>query len=375
MKIKSQITEEELDMPKREKINIAIIGYGFRAQGIARNLMRNTSFDLLKVCDKRAERLQAAREQIGAQLQVTTNEMEVFEDANIEAVVVSAPQFAHREITVKAFKSGKHVYCEKPLALTVKECDEMIIAAKKAQKVFMVGQQMRYHAHLQKMASLLKKGVIGQPVMVWLMEFRNPFPAIMPWAFDKKKSGGMLVEKSCHHFDVFNWFMGSKPVQVFASGAADVFEKPFGLNSSIADNAYVIVDYENGGRALLQLCMFMGLPHKHENGIGAHIREIGVVGGKGMLRTEGFDLGRNLEIIPNDSRNTTKITIATEGCVPTAFNQTGNIGILIDFAACLRRGKKPFADAEIGRTAVAVAVAAEKSMTEKRIVKINEIMP
>ncbi len=184
----------------------------------------------------------------------------------------------------------------------------------------------------------------------------------------------MLVEKSCHHFDVFNWLMDSKPVQVFASGAADVFKKPFGIASNIADNAYVTIDYENGGRALLQLCMFMGLPYKYECGIGQHMREIGVAGEKGMIRTEGFDLGQNLEILPNDSRNITQIKIDTNGNVPTAFNQNGNTGIYIDFADCIRKGKKPFADAEIGRMAVAAACAAEKSMTEKRIVKIKDVL-
>lgn len=357
-----------------EKIRIGIIGYGFRAQGIVHNLLKNGSFSIINVCDKREERLRVARKDIDAQLPVTTAYREVLQDKNIEAVLVATPQFMHREITVKAFQSGKHVYCEKPLALSVKECDEMIAAAKKAKKIFMVGQQMRYHAHLQKMASLLTGGQIGKPVMVWLREFRDPFPETMNWAFKKELSGGMLVEKSCHHFDVFNWMMNSKPVRVFASGAANVFKKPFGLNSNIADNAYVVVDYENGGRALLQLCMFMGLASKSECGIGHHTREIGVAGEKGMIRTEGFDLGYNLEIIPNDSRTVTKISIATEGCIPTAFNQNGNIGIYIDFVDCLRGGKNPFANGEIGRMAVAVAIAAEKSMAAKRVVKIEEVM-
>ncbi|MDD5482596.1 MAG: Gfo/Idh/MocA family oxidoreductase [Kiritimatiellae bacterium] len=357
-----------------KKIKTAIIGFGFRAQGLAQNLINNNSFNIMKICDKREERLQAAKEQLGAGLQVTTNATDVFQDNEIEAVVIAAPQFAHRDLSIRAFQSGKHVYCEKPLALSVKECDDMIAAANRAKKIFMVGQQMRYHAHLQKAAALIKAGEIGKPVMAWIREFRNPFPETMSWAFDRRKSGGMLVEKSCHHFDVFNWLMGSKPLQVFASGAADVFKKPFGLNSNIADNAYVIIDYENGGRAFLQLCMFMGLPFKCECGVGQHVREIGAAGAKGMIRTEGFDLGQNVEILPNDSRNIARINIATSGNVPTAFNQNGNDGIFVDFADCIRKGKKPFAGAAIGKTAVAVAVAAEKSMAEKRIVKIKEVM-
>ncbi|MDD2711087.1 MAG: Gfo/Idh/MocA family oxidoreductase [Verrucomicrobiae bacterium] len=356
----------------KTSINVAIIGYGFRASGIAQHLLKNESFRIAAVCDRRRERLDEAGNKIQGGIKLETDYKKVLADRDIDAVFVTVPQFLHEEITVAAFKAGKHVYCEKPLALSVKSCDRMIAAGKKAGKVFMVGQQMRYHSHLQKMSSLVSGGEIGKPVMVWLREFRNPFPKTMVWAFRKEQSGGMLVEKSCHHFDVFTWFANSEPVSVFASGAADVFKKPFGMDSNISDNAYVIVDYANGVRAMLQLCMFMGLPYKYECGVGHHMREIGVAGEKGMIRTEGFDLGANLEIRHNDSRNVTRLDISTSGCLPTKFNQSGNTGIYMDFADCILKGETPFANPGIGRTAVAIALAAEKSCEENRVVAIKE---
>jgi predicted dehydrogenase len=276
---------------------------------------------------------------------------------------------------VRAFAAGKHVYCEKPLALSVKDCDIMCESAKKSGKVFMVGQQMRYHNHIHRVVDYIKDGKIGKPVMAWLREFRNPFPSTMQWIFDKSKSGGMLMDKSCHHFDLFNWFLNSEPVSVFASGAPDVFPDAYSTGKILEDNAFVTIDYANGARAMLHLCMFTGRPHySAEVSVGTRSREFGVIGSEGMLRAEGFDLGKNIELRFNHSGNVIRETVETFGNEPGRFNQTGNVGILMDFAECIRTGKKPFAAGDIGRMSVAVAVAGEISMAEKRIVKIDEVL-
>lgn len=353
-------------------INVAVVGMGKRGEIDAANFAGSADFNLVAVCDEAEEKKERARSKFGNGLRYESDYRVLLADSEIEAVAIASPQFTHREIAVAAFEHGKHVYCEKPLALSLSDCDTMIEAGRKANRVFLVGQQMRYHFHLHKMAGLIESGEIGRPVMAWLREFRNPFPLSMGWVWDKNRSGGMLVEKSCHHFDVFCWMIGSRPKSVFASGGADVFPDPLGLGHALEDNAYVTVDYENGARALLQLCMFAGEPHNDEGGIGHHVREIGVVGEKGMLRTEGFDLGKCVELRPNNSRDVTRFEVSTERRVAGKFNQSGNRGILMDFAECIRGSQKPFASAEIGKTAVAIGLAAEESMASGRVVNIGE---
>ena len=362
-------------MSKLEKIKTGIIGYGFRGKGVVKNILANGNYRIMAVADIDERTLKEAKENPPLKgAQVYKDYEKLLKMDEIEAVFIITPQFTHRDIAVDAFDSGKSVYCEKPMALTVEECDEMIAASKKAGKVLMVGQQMRYHAHLNKMKNLINAGEIGKPIMLWLKEFRNPFPETMKWSFNREKSGGLLLEKNCHHFDFFNWFAGSKPVQVFASGSQDVIQEPFGVKSDILDNAWVIVDYENGVRAMLGICMFAGFPHKFEAGIGTHMREIGVIGKKGMIRTEGFDLGRNVEVRYPHNRNIVLHQIEAEGNIPNPYNGGGNRGILIRFAQCIREGAKPEASGEIGKMAVAVSLAAEKSAEKKRVVKISEIL-
>lgn len=363
-------------------IKIGFVGFGHRAAGSGKNelsgiatcMLQNENFEIIRVCDLRESRRQRAKRFLGEHIKVTDDYREIIDDKSIDAVIVTVPQYLHRQIAIEALQNGKHVYCEKPMALTVLDCDAICEAADRSGKILIVGQQMRYHAHIHRMKDYIHRGDLGTPVMAWLREFRNPFPATMDWVFDKEKGGGMLMDKSCHHFDIFNWLLDDEPVSVYASGAPDVFPDAFQTGNILEDNAFVTVNYARGKRAMLHLCMFMGLPHISEGGVGHHNREIGVIGTKGMLRTEGFDLGRNLELRWNDKRNVMNETIELNGNVPDWCNQTGNVGILIDFAECIRTGRQPFAHGGIGRMAVAVALAGEKSMVEKRIVDIKEVI-
>ena len=363
-------------MPESEKIKIGIIGYGFRARGIVPDIRANGSYQITAIADINDEALKEAKGNSELQgVQLYKDYKKVLQIDDIEAVFVITPQFTHRDIVVDAFDAGKAVYCEKPMALTVEHCNEMMDASKKASKALMIGQQMRYHAHLNKMKDMIEAGEIGRPVMLWLNEFRNPFPETMLWAFDKSKSGGLLMDKNCHHFDIFNWFADSEPLQVFTSGGRDVIREPFGIKSNVLDNAWVTIDYENGARAMLGICMFAGLAHLYESGVGMHMREIGVMGDKGMMRTEGFDLGRNIEVRYPHNRNRTLYQMETEGNIPDPYNGEGGHGILMRFAQCVRDvTAQPEASGQIGRMAVAIALAAEKSAEEKRIVKISEVL-
>ncbi|MFA5646462.1 MAG: Gfo/Idh/MocA family oxidoreductase [Candidatus Ratteibacteria bacterium] len=323
------------------KIKTGIIGYGMRGKGVTGNLMASGEYDIAAIADIDPRALDRVREDPRLHnCGVFEDYRELLRSDRLEAVFVMVPQYLHRDITVEAFRAGKSVYCEKPMALTLHECDDMIKEGRKAGRVLMIGQQMRYHAHLNRMKDLVARGEIGVPVMIWLKELRNPFPASMEWAFDRKKSGGLLLEKNCHHFDFFNWFAEADPVRVFASGGQDVLHSPFGVKSDILDNAWVTVEFANGARAMLGICMFAGLPALVEGGIGTHIREMGVMGSRGVIKTEG-DIGMSVEVRYSDTRNRVVHHIDTSGNVPSPWNGAGNRGIVMRFAQCLREKSTP----------------------------------
>ena len=349
-----------------KKTRLGFIGVGHRGLQQALRAQKDYSdrAEVVAVADTSEEHLQNAADRLAfAPSEAYADWRKLLERDDIDAVCISTPQFEHRDITVSSFEAGKHVYCEKPLALTLADCDQMIEAGVKAGKVFIVGQQMRYHLHLNRLSQQIDQGVIGTPQMAWLKEFRNPFPETMAWAFDKEKSGGALVEKCCHHFDVFTWLLRAPAVKVFASGSQAVHEEIFGIQSNIVDHAWVTVEHEGGRKAMLGICFFAGLPHKKDGGSGTHVRDIGVVGDKGMITTEGFHQGQNLEIHYSDRADVTRMAFdPSKGSRDALCERGGNWGIWVDFFNCIERGEKPIASGEIGRHALAVALAAEESM-------------
>jgi predicted dehydrogenase len=360
-----------------DRIRLGFIGVGLRGRGQAARVDRHFQdrARIVALADLDPDRLSRCAAQLESSApETTTDWQKLVARRDIDAVCVSTPQFTHCEIAVAAFEAGKHVYCEKPLALSIAECDRMIAAAQRAGKVFVVGQQMRYHLHLNRMSQLIADGVIGTPHMAWLKEFRNPFPSNMVWAFDRAKSGGALVEKSCHHFDVFTWLLRARPVRVFSSGGQAVHKEIFGVKSNVVDHAWVIVEYEGGAKGMLGLCFFAGQPHAQEGGSGTHMRDIGVIGDKAMITTEGFHLGRNLEIHYSDRPDVVQLQLdPSQGRKDAPFERSGDWGIWVDFLNCIERGGTPVATGEIGREALAVALAAERSIETGMPVMVSEV--
>lgn len=352
-------------MKEFDRINVGVIGYGYRGKEISGLLAESPQYRLLGICDEKTEyRDQIAANEKMKHVQFYTDSKQMMANKEIEAILIIVPQYEHHRLALAAFQEGKHVYSEKPMALSIKECDDMIAASKKAGKVLMIGQQMRYHAHLVKMKEIIDSGELGKPVMIWFSEFRDPFPG--QWPYDKKKSGGLLVEKNCHHTDFFNWMIGVPPVSVYASGGQDVVKEHNGLKSNILDNAWVTVNYANGVRGMLGICMFTSTAYeKTTYQLGYHKREMGVVCEKGIICSEGH-LGRNLEVQRSDTRDKIIYQMDMNNCI-------GSRGILNGFYGAIRHQESPNASGEIGRAALAVSLAAEKSAEEKRIVELSEI--
>ena len=360
-----------------ERIRLGFVGVGGRGSGQAARVDRDFGerAEVVALADINKESLARCVNRLTSTVPETyTDWHSVIERGDIHAVCISTPQYLHREITEAAFSAGKHVYCEKPMALSVADCNAMIAAAQKSGKVFLVGQQMRYHLHLNRISKLIEEGEIGIPQMMWLKEFRNPFPSNMAWAFDKSKSGGAIVEKSCHHFGVFNWLLDARPLRVYATGGQLVHKEVFGRSSNIVDHAWVTVEHEKGRKSLLGLCFFTGLPHEKESGVGTHVRDIGIIGDTGMIVTEGFHLGWNLEVRYNDRPDVMRLELDPErGGKDRLFERNGNWGVWVDFFNCIESGGQPYASAEVARDTLAVALAAEKSVETGMPVAVAEV--
>jgi predicted dehydrogenase len=198
--------------------------------------------------------------------------------ADVDAIIISTPGFTHADFTEQCLAAGKHVFAEKPVMTTRDGCHRMLEAAEKhADRVVVINHELRYSKYFQKIKELITAGEVGEVQLVWCKEFRGPFlKKVGDWIQDARYSGGCLVDKNCHHFDLLNWWVGSRPRRVCGFGGNDVV-RVVNNDHEVIDHASVSFEYDNGVRGGLLLSMFA--PKTGED------LEMGVIGDKGMLQT------------------------------------------------------------------------------------------
>jgi len=206
------------------------------------------------LCDPNKVRLNVAREHLGREARLYTDYDRFLSDSGFNWVIVCTPDGTHRELTVKAFEAGKNVVVEKPMATTVADCDEMIRAARKANRRLRCVFNLRYALQMRAVKELLDQGLLGEIVSVEafdILRIGHGSDYLRRWHRQRKNSGGLLVHKGCHVFDLLNWWVGSEPVEVYARGSRSFFRPRPGHGThcrdcAIADQCELYVDISKG---------------------------------------------------------------------------------------------------------------------------------
>ena len=266
------------------KLGYAVIGTGMMGREHIRAVHQLNQARIVGVFDtntqsvEKALKASAGTEQERPKVYKTI--AEINQDAEIDAVLICTPNFTHREIFDAVKISGKAVLLEKPMATTLEDAFYLATASLSYPAPIQLGMQYRYKSQYQLALNSLAKGELGDVKMVSLSEYRPAFlPKVDEWNKFSRYSGGTLVEKCCHYFDLMNRIANSQPIRVYASGGKAINFKDFtfdGQAADIDDHALVIVDYENGVKGQFTLNMF-----------SEELYEALVVSGdKGTLRAE-----------------------------------------------------------------------------------------
>ena len=288
-----------------------------------------------------------------------------------DAIVVASPNMTHIDVLREVLATDLPVLVEKPLCTTIEDCQEVVELAEARAGLVWVGLEYRYMPPVARLLDELTTGVAGQLHMVSIREHRFPFlTKVGDWNRFSHNTGGTLVEKCCHYFDLMTLIADAEPVRVLASGGQSVNhldEVYDGERSDILDNAYVIVEYGNGVRGMLDLCMFAEATHNQE--------EVSVVGDRAKLEAlipeNVIRVGRRgehrigsveIESVADDS-------IRHEG-----LHHGSSYVEHRKFLDAVRAGAKPEVTAEDGLLSVAVGVAAHRSIDEGRPVELGELL-
>lgn len=143
-------------------------------------------------------------------------DLEEFLACDMEAVVIASPNHLHAPHSLAALSSGRHVLVEKPMAISVEDCEAMIAAAARAGLVLAVGHEMRHFTLFEEVRRLLQSGVLGQPLHLKLDLWRRPYrKGASGWKTDPKKIGSTILEEPIHYLDLARWWLG-EPVELQA---------------------------------------------------------------------------------------------------------------------------------------------------------------
>lgn len=343
------------------KLRIGFAGIG--AMGLshlqAMHQELGTEAQAVAVCSGNAANIQRARE-IAPEVRVYETDEDLI-TSDVDAVFISSPNFKHVPLAAMAIQADKHVFLEKPVGVGAEECHRLLELSKRTDRVVMVGHELRYSPYFQRVKELLDGGAIGRPWLVWCREFRGPFQKkSRDWIQDQRYSGGALVDKNCHHFDLMNWWLGTRPSFVSGFGGNAV-ERVIPGPNQVLDHATVTFEYENGARGSLQLCMFA--PDLEGEDL-----ELGVIGERGLLQTR---LSR-LEIVVR-KRNVPEPEIHSVEA-KRGLGWGGHLGfseIHEAFLSAVRGESKPLTGVSDCIDGTLLAIAAEKAIKEKRIVEIK----
>jgi predicted dehydrogenase len=287
---------------------------------------------------------------------------------SLDAVIVATPNHTHAQVLEALFETDLHLLVEKPLCTTLDDARRTAEAAAAHRGVFWVGMEYRYMPPVTRMLDELRQGTVGELRMLAIREHRMPFlPKVGDWNRFARNTGGTLVEKCCHFFDLMRLFTGQEPARVYASAGQDVnhlHERYDGEIPDILDNAFVTVDFEGGARALLDLCMFAEGSQNQE--------EIAVTGDQGKL--ECFIPESTVRIGQRNPRQVETFEVPVDDALLNAgFHHGSTYYQHLRFQEAIRGGRPAEVSARDGLFAVAMGVAAERSVAEGRPITWREL--
>lgn len=204
-----------------------IAGTGARARVLGIPLVQQFKDEvtLVGVFDKNGERATVFAQECGG-VPVFTNFAEMLAKSSADFVLITTMDSTHDEYIIQAMEAGCDVICEKPMTTDHEKCNEIMKAEQRTGRKLKIAFNCRYMPYMVQVKKLLLAGTIGEILSVdynWYLDLNHGAQYFRRWHRQMKNSGGLLVHKSTHHFDLVNWWLADEPLDVSAFGALQFF--------------------------------------------------------------------------------------------------------------------------------------------------------
>jgi len=210
-----------------KKINFAVLGAHNRGKISQLAHRPENGLRLIAACGRSLDHLEDYRAICGPDILLTKDYRDIIFHPKIDAIFICTPDFLHAEHTLAALAAGKHVYLEKPMAITIEDCDAILRADGKNGGRLYVGHNMRFFPVMQKMHNLIREGRIGRVEAIWCRHFISygGDAYYKDWHSERRNSTGLLLQKGAHDIDILHWLAGSYTRRVVGMGKLSVYNE------------------------------------------------------------------------------------------------------------------------------------------------------
>lgn len=339
-----------------KRIRIGQAGLGRLGRTHAKNIaFRVPGAELAAVASPVQAELDFAKNELGVD-KLYTDIAAMCADPDLDAIAIITPSTQHPEHIRIALESGKHIFCEKPLAVTVEECREIekLVEAHPDQ-IFMLGFMRRYDPSYAYAKKKIDEGAIGTPYLVKAIGVDPDADAesLLDSGY-VPRSGGLFMDMASHDIDLMRWFMGSEIDSIVSVGTT-VKHARFTEQGDV-ETAIAQMTFKNGG---------LGQLHIGRASVPGYDIETEIIGTEGSLRVSPVPFKNRTVIMNKDG--------AVQECVrnfPERF-EDAYILELMEFVSCVQNGTKPGVNVYDGTNATIVAFAGTEALKTGKIVKID----
>ena len=330
-------------------VKIGLIGAG----RIARVHAENLAFRIPKAkVTAVADIIPDAAKKLAADFQIPAvfdNHRAIMDDKHIDAVIICSSTDTHAQMMTEAAQAGKHIFCEKPIALELLKIDAALEAVKKAQVKLQVGFNRRFDPSFKRVRELVAAGLIGAPHILRITS-RDPAPPPLAYV---KVSGGIFLDMAIHDFDMARYLIGSEIVQVYAAGNVLV-DPEIGKTGDI-DTAVITLRFASGA---------LGVIDNSRKAVYGYDQRVEVFGSNGMAMVANKTPDQVIQSNGAGVHSAKPLHFFIERYADAYLEE------MREFITCLEENKTPSAGGSDGRIAVVIGHAAKKSYEEQRPVQV-----
>jgi len=342
-----------------EKVRFGMLGFGEWARWHARFIRENTNAHLVAVADSDEEKRRIAAKDFGVKIYPEYNKL--LKEEKLDVVNILLPNYLHHEVAIAALRAGYNVLLEKPMALTVKDCDLILKFAQKARhqgkKPFLaIGFQLRLSSLWGKVKKLIQEGKIGSVKAVNIEVFRSAPPVGSGgWRLNKDQVGSWMLDAPIHYFDLIRWYFAGigEPKSIYSS--ANSFS-----GKALLDNLSSIINFSSGGWGILSYSMA---------GYG-YYTIAKVIGDRGAIWAHWEEVKEKppeANFWLEYGQNKTKRKITIDRPAGETFDLKAEIDQIVK---AVQEGKPVPATGQDGKEAVRICLAAEESLNSGEVVKL-----